>query len=178
MPLFLKLLGSKNLLIIILIGVTYFYIHNLQASAVRFELKYNNLVAEIAQKTAIRAAENKLKLATAQKEYEENYKSHVEQLGAVLTNFDDLLKKKGKQNETLENRLAAIGAERDRLRNDIARINAGLPEWQGHAADSATSERSCDAAFDTLKQACIVTTLDFNACRKAFDDNCAVTGCE
>jgi len=154
------------------------YVRGLTARAVRAELNYAHLVAEVAQKTAIREAENKLKTAQAEKDYQLNLKNHIDQLGAVLKNSNNLLKKEKAKHETLESTIAYLKSERDILRNEVSGI-AGMSEGQSHAADSADGGRERNAAaLRTLEKACKITTLDFNACRAAFDANCELTGCE
>jgi hypothetical protein len=96
----------------------------------------------------------------------------------VLNNSQKLLKKGKAENETLEDTIAYLKSERDILRNEVGNI-FGLSEGQDNAANSTGSERECDAGnFKALVKACKVTTLDFNACRAAFDANCELTGCE
>lgn len=169
---------TRVLIYALIVGACYAYVSALTARAVRSELKYVNLVAEVAQKTAIREAENKLKAAQAEKDYQANLKSHIEQLGAVLANSDNLLKKEKAKHETLESTIAYLKSERDILRNEVSGL-AGLPQGQSHATDGAGSESSRHAAaFRTLEKACKLTTIDFNACRAAFDANCELTGCE
>lgn len=66
-------------------------------------------------------------------------------------------------------------AERLRISAESSRL--GLPS-QPEAAEGLTeSRRSCDpAAFENLERACAITTLDFNACRAALDNDTATVG--
>lgn len=169
---------TRIILYALIVGACFAYVSALQNRAVRSELALADYIAKVGQETAVREAENKVKQQTLQADYEKNYKAHLEQLKAVLTNGMSLLDKERLKNANLQNQLDFIAGERDILRNDIRAI-AGLSEGQGNATDSSAIGRECDAtAFDTLKRACMITTADFNACRQAFDDNCALTGCE
>lgn len=65
----------------------------------------------------------------------------------------------------------------ERLRVNAERSRLGLPS-QSVAAEGVTEgRRICDAAaFDNLEKACTITTLDFNACRAALDNDTATVG--
>ena len=65
----------------------------------------------------------------------------------------------------------------ERLRLDAERSRLGLPSQSAATEEFAEGRRSCDAAaFDNLEKACTITTLDFNACRAALDNDTAIVG--
>jgi hypothetical protein len=170
--------ATRVILYALIVGACLFYVRGLTARAVNAELKYANLIAEIAQKTAIREAENKLKAEQLEKEYQANLKAHIEQLGAVLNNQDALIKKEKAKHESLQTIIDRLNVERNSLREQVSNLPR-LSEGQGDATNSSPGESICDpAAYRTLEQACQITTIDFNACREAFDANCEMTGCE
>ncbi len=174
----IQALITRVILYALIVGACLFYVRGLTARAVNAELKYANLVAEIAQKTAIREAENKLKAEQLEKEYQVNLKAHIEQLSAVLNNQDALIKKEKAKHESLQTIIDRLNVERDKLREQVSNLPR-MSEGQVNASDCTAEERERDrAAYRTLEQACKITTIDFNACREAFDDNCAMTGCE
>lgn len=75
-----------------------------------------------------------------------------------------------------------IDSWRERVRLEVARNAAGLPQVPQPAEGAAQSGGDCDAtaarsAYDTLELACAVTTVDYNALRESWDAACAVHGC-
>jgi hypothetical protein len=65
----------------------------------------------------------------------------------------------------------------ERLRLEAERGRLGLPQEPEDVERLAECRRECDAtAFDNLEKACIITTLDFNACRAALDNDTATVG--
>jgi hypothetical protein len=152
-----------------------FVIYALNTRYERMKARYDHLVVEINTKSAIKAAENALKLAQALLEAEKTTSVHLKETTAILLNFDGLLKKAKAENETLEITNDMLNAERNRLRNAVASIDLRLPEGDSRPSDIATSQSNCDA---TIIRACQITTLDYNALREAFDTNCKLTGCE
>jgi hypothetical protein len=147
------------------------YIASLQSRITRAEGKYAALVTDVEIKTAIREAENKLKLAQAHLEAEKTKLGHLALTTALLV---DLKKEKAK-NENFEVTIDYLNSERDILRNEIANIDLRLPEGGICPSDPAASGRN---SYATLVRACQLTTIDYNALREAFDTNCKLTGCE
>lgn len=66
----------------------------------------------------------------------------------------------------------------ERLRVNAERSRFGLPEEPAVTEKPTESGRECDTALDyeNLENACIITTLDFNACRAALDNDTATVG--
>ena len=66
----------------------------------------------------------------------------------------------------------------ERLRVNAERNRFGLPEESTVAEKPTKSGQECDTALDyeNLENACIITTLDFNACRAALDNDTATVG--
>jgi hypothetical protein len=151
------------------------YVNALQARITRSEAKYAALVADIDKKTAIREAENKIKLENAKLEAEKTMQSHFEQSTAVFLNFDSLLTKEKAKNENLVITVDMLNRERNSLRDKIANIDFTMPEGDSTTCELAESQRN---DYATLIEACKLTTIDYNALRQAFDTNCALTGCD
>jgi hypothetical protein len=164
---------GRVILYTLIVGACYMYINALQASITRSEAKYTTLVADIDKKTAIREAENKIKLESAKLEAEKTMQSHLEQSAAVFLNFDTLLKKEKANNENLVITIDMLNHERNSLRDKIANIDFNLSK--GNSNELAESERN---SYATIIEACKLTTIDYNALRQAFDTNCALTGCD
>jgi uncharacterized membrane protein YqiK len=108
--------------------------------------------------------------------------------------------------KNLLNQFGLISADRDKLRQQVRESNEKYKYFEKHAADTkfnfderlrleainraggmsgqpsdterlAGSESECDAtAYRTLRQACILTTIDFNSCRAALDNDTATVG--
>jgi uncharacterized membrane protein YhiD involved in acid resistance len=164
---------GRGILYALIVGACYMYINALQARITRSEAKYANLVADIDKKTAIREAENKIKLENAKLEAEKTMQSHLEQSTAVFLNFDTLLKREKAKNENLVITVDMLNNERNSLRDKIANIDFTMPK--GNSNEFTESERN---SYATLIEACRLTTIDYNALRQAFDTNCTLTGCE
>lgn len=132
-------------------------------SAIAIETKA--LEVEIANKRVIGLKQTQL----IQEEYETELKRR------------DLDRAKSTQaiKEFYEKRLnTANYTHAERLRVNAERNRFGLPEESTVAEKPAESGRECDAtlAYENLERACAITTLDFNACRAALDNDTAIVG--
>lgn len=78
-----------------------------------------------------------------------------------------------------QNRLADTKHNYDeRLRLEAVNRAAGLREEPAAAEGLAGGGGECDRTLATLTSACQMTTIDFNTCRAALDNDTAVVGRE
>ncbi len=167
---FAGLLG-RGILYALIVGACYLYVSSLQSRITRAEGMYADLVAEIKLKTALKDAENKLKLEQAHLEAEQTKLEHLALTTALLVD----LKKAKAENENFEVTIDYLNSERDILRNEVNNIDLGLPEGVACTSEPTASGSN---SYATIIKACRITTLDYNALREAFDTNCKLTGCE
>lgn len=71
---------------------------------------------------------------------------------------------------------SSIASYRDRVRIELAKAAERLPDISGTAEGSASNQSDRDSA--SLREACEITTQDFNALHEAWDVACAVYGCK
>ena len=170
---------TRGLLYALIVGACYLYINGLQSRAVRAELALADIKSQVAKETAVREAENKLKLERLTKDANRIETGLREQLTAIFNNSQSLLKKSEVEYENAQTTIDYLNSERDILRNEVDSYVTGMSERQNTLSVTTEIGRECDAAaFETVVKGCRVTTIDFNACRELLDANCEATGCE
>lgn len=121
----------------------------------------------------IRKAENKVKEDRHIKDVLTLMDKHDNELELIKNEY---LKRTKKDSITIANLRSQL---RDQLAADTS---AGLPNFEGDA--SADSEvwreryRAVIKQYETLKDACTITTSDFNACRAWADSACETVVCK
>lgn len=150
-------------------------------SAIKLLADYKQAQKELAdtQRLQIELAKlegkNKADLIDAQR------KLALEKLGLAMLDREQLKNEMRALNENLahsQNRLADTNHNwSERLRLESARSAAGLPQEPAAAEGLAESWGIGDAtAYRNLYQACQLTTIDFNTCRAALDNDTAMVG--
>jgi hypothetical protein len=97
----------------------------------------------------------------------------------------EVAKLRSQSNAKLQNSLAdtdaiwrdrlrnAVGADRARTVSELSSSAEGITESGGDGHATVTRSQ-----YDTLEAACKLTTIDYNALRKSWDEACLVYGCE
>jgi uncharacterized protein HemX len=135
----------------------------------------NAFKTEIARQTQAREAENLIKRLAGNAKAQAIQAEHE----AELKQRDlDRAKSTKAIKDFYENRLDTTHFNyAERLRLEAERGRLGLPNESEAVQEPAEGRRERDAAaFDNLEKACIITTLDFNACRDALDNDTATVG--
>lgn len=153
---------------ILLLALTYYY----KVSYDRVQRDYERYKANIETVTEIRKAENAQLAKYAKQAVEAVTLHHTEQMEAIKHDYE----KRTKVN------VGTIVDLRHQLRDQIATDSVRMPEIASDTSQSAEEWRNSYAAinrqYETLKQGCAVTTLDYNALRDYADNNCKLFGCE
>ena len=168
-------------------------IHLYHDNSVRKDLVAANLLNTTREAT-IKALTDKRKdeIAEATKAAEVITKAAIDEKNAALTELGlehinrlELTKRIEALNEIHNRKLADTKHNYDeRLRLDATASNSRTAELRKESERFAQLSRSapeCDGIFadyDTLVQACQLTTIDFNSCRLAYDADTAACGRE
>ncbi len=125
---------------------------------------------ELDKKAALqRKADNLDKEDKAQLAINSIVSTHENEVNKIRAKYDKL-----NQDKTLAD--SSIANWRERLRLELAKAANGLPEISIPTSGTPISRQDGDAA--TLRTACEITTLDYDALHKAWDNACIVYGCK
>ena len=98
---------------------------------------------------------------------------HADNIGKVRDYYETRLKTSRSANAALDNR----------LRVEANNYRARLSEAVKAASESAKGGRNSDPAivgrdYEALREACTVTTVDYNALYQAWEAECQIKGCQ
>jgi len=162
--------------------------HLLIAFAIMALLAYIGVIKH--QRDSARLELNEYKVAVEKKLVEQQLKnaameraSAQKQSELVVTHNTTVNQVKDYYEKRLKTSRDANAALDNRLRVEANSYRAGLSEAVKAASESAESGRNGDAAairrdYETLREACAVTTADFNALWTAWETECQIKGCQ
>lgn len=128
--------------------------------------------ADIATKVAMQEAENATLRRIAQSQVANIVKTHNDQLNTIKDEYE-------KRNKVNVNTIANLRNElRDKVRADSFTLRETPTNPDATAQEWRDSHRAITEQYQTLKDACTITTLDFNALRGWADNACVIVGCE
>ncbi len=183
----LKLYGALGAIILIASMVTYHLfadsrVRNQRDAAIRLLADYKQAQKELADTQRLQIELAKLEGKKNTEIIEADRRRALEKLGFAMLDRERLKNEMRALNENLihsQNRLADTKHNYDeRLRLEAVNRAAGLPEESTAAEGLAASGGECDRTLATLTRACQMTTVDFNTCRAALDNDTAVVGRE
>jgi hypothetical protein len=136
-------------------------------------LKLNEYILELKQKTV----EQQLKNAAMERESAQKQFELVVTHNATVNEVRDYYEKR------LKTSRAANAALDNRLRYEANDYRARLSEAIKAASESAKGGRDGDAAsarrnYEILREACSITTADYNALWTAWETECQIKGCQ
>ena len=165
------------------------------ASLLHFEHKYEKIGADKVQvkwdkeraDIKVLADQQKSEIDAAINKSADIAKAALDEKNAALTKLGlehidrlELTKRIGALNEKHNTDLANIKHNYDeRMRSEGINSSAAMRQESERHAQLSRSTPECDgiiADYDTLKEACQLTTIDFNACRLAYDSDTAACG--
>ena len=125
---------------------------------------------DLAAKT--KTIEDALKRSQAAREIELSHVGHTKQIEVVKNEYE-------KRNKVIVNTVADLRHQlRERVRSDAFNIPEIKPDTAQSAEEWRNSYRTVATQYQNLKDACIVTTLDYNSLRDWADSACRQVGCE
>jgi len=128
--------------------------------------------ADIAKQVAMKEAENATLRRIAQSQVANIIKTHNTQLDTIKAEYE-------KRNKVNVNTIANLRDElRDKVRADSFTLRETPTNPDATTQEWRDSHRAITAQYQTLKDACSVTTLDYNALRDWADNACVIVGCE
>lgn len=151
-------------------------------SAIRLLADYKQAQKELADTQRLQNELAKLEGKKNTEIIEADRRRALEKLGFAMLDRERLKNEMRALNENLahsQNRLADTKHDyNERLRVEAVNRAAGLPQEPAAAEGLAGGGGECDRTLATLTSACQMTTIDFNTCRAALDNDTAVVGRE
>lgn len=133
---------------------------------------YANFKADIAKQVAMKEAENATLRRIAQSQVANIVKTHNTQLDTIKAEYE-------KRNKVNVNTIANL---RNELRNKVRANSFTLPQTPSDTSGTAEEWRNSHSAiagqYQTLIDACTITTVDYNTLRAWADNACLTVGCE
>lgn len=164
-----KVIASVLLIIALWSAWNSFAGHYKDIGRAEIQEKWNKQQELDRQATIKRISENLVKESKAKQDFDATIANHDKQINLIRAQYDKL-----NQDKTLAD--SAITNWRDRLRLELAKSTNGLPIIPSAPEGSTANRQDSDAA--TLRIACQVTTLDYNALHDAWDKACLTFGCK
>lgn len=181
-----KLYGALGAIILIasMVGLHLFAdsrVRHQRDSAIRLLADYKQAQKELADTQRLQNELAKLEGKKNTEIIEADRRRALEKLGFAMLDRERLKNEMRALNENLahsQTRLADTKHNYDeRLRVEAINRAAGLPQEPAAAEGLAEGGGECDAtAFRNLYQACQLTTIDFNTCSSALDNDTATVG--
>lgn len=135
-------------------------------------LELANFKQAIAIERQLKQAEHAIKLQVTKREVKQAEQLHIVQLGLIKDAYD-------KRHKTNINTIANL---RDSLRTQIASDSFKMPDAYENTSRTTEQWRNDYATavrkYETLVNACSVTTSDYNLLREWADASCNQIGCE
>lgn len=183
----LKLYGALGAIILIasMAGLHLFAdsrVRHQRDDAIRLLADYKQAQKELADTQRLQIELAKLEGKKQAELIDAQRKLALEKLGLAMLDRERLKNEMRQLNENLahsQTRLADTKHNYDeRLRVEAINRAAGLPTEPAAAEGLAGGGGECDRTLATLTSACQMTTIDFNTCRAALDNDTAVVGRE
>lgn len=180
-----KLYGALGAIIVIasIVGAHLFAdsrVRNQRDEAIKQFEKYRDVQKELADTQRLQIELAKLEGKKQAEMIDAQRKLALEKLGLAMLDRERLKNEMRQLNENLahsQTRLADTKHNYDeRLRVEAVNRAAGLREEPAAAEGLAGGGGECDRTLATLTSACQMTTIDFNTCRAALDNDTATVG--
>ena len=181
----LKLYGALGAIILVasMVGLHLFAdsrVRNQRDDAIRLLVEYKQAQKELADTQRLQIELAKLEGKKQAELIDAERKLALERLGLAMLGREQLKNEMRALNENFthsQNRLADTKHNYDeRLRVEAVNRAAGLPQEPAAAEGLAGGGGECDRTIATLTSACQMTTVDFNTCRAALDNDTATVG--